>query len=173
MVRARQGHGHRRRDTRISFIGGGASARYQIPNNINQVSNFTVLGNSTWDSSILDQRQWETRSTYFGIASLQKTYQDINMQFSGFARYSQLNYQPDAIGDLLYNGFAPWAQRTSFATGVQGDAAGRWRPGTHCAAASSSSASASRASRRPIPCRWFPTRPIRMRPPFRATSRSA
>lgn len=106
--------------TRLSFIGGGASARYQIPNNINQVPSLTVFGNSTWDSSILDQRQWE--STYFGIASLQKTYQDFNMQLSGFARYSQLNYQPDAIGDLLYNGFAPWAQRTSFATGVQGDA---------------------------------------------------
>ena len=113
-------------NTRLSFIGGGASARYQIPNNINQVPNFTVLGNSTWDSSILDQRQWE--STYFGIASLQKSYQDVNMQLSGFARYSQLNYQPDAIGDLLYNGFAPWAQRTSFATGVQGDASWKVAP---------------------------------------------
>jgi outer membrane receptor protein involved in Fe transport len=113
-------------NTRLSFIGGGASARYQIPNNINQVPNFTVFGNSTWDSSILDQRQWE--STYFGIASLQKTYADVNMQLSGFARYSQLNYQPDAIGDLLYNGFAPWAQRTSFATGVQGDASWKMAP---------------------------------------------
>ena len=114
--------------TRLSFIGGGASARYQIPNNINQVPNFTVFGNSGWDSSILDQRQWE--STYFGIASLQKTYADFNMQLSGFARYSQLNYQPDAIGDLLYNGFAPWAQRTSFATGIQGDASWKVLP-TH------------------------------------------
>ena len=107
-------------NTRLSFIGGGVNASYQIPNNINQVPNFTVFGNSTWDSSILDQRQWE--STYFGIASLQKTYQDVNAQLSGFARYSQLNYQPDAIGDLLYNGVAPWAQRTSFAIGAQGDA---------------------------------------------------
>jgi outer membrane receptor protein involved in Fe transport len=113
-------------NTRLSFIGGGASARYQIPNNINQVPNFTVFGNSTWDSSILDQRQWE--STYFGIASLQKSYQDFNMQLSGFARYSQLNYQPDAIGDLLYNGVAPWAQRTSFATGVQADASWKAAP---------------------------------------------
>ena len=54
--------------------------------------------------------------------------QDVNMQLSGFARYSQLNYQPDAIGDLLYNGFAPWAQRTSFATGVQGDASWKVAP---------------------------------------------
>jgi outer membrane receptor protein involved in Fe transport len=113
-------------NTRLSFIGGGVNASYQIPNNINQVPNFTVFGNSTWDSSILDQRQWE--STYFGIASLQKTYQDFNMQLSGFARYSQLNYQPDAIGDLLYNGIAPWAQRTSFAVGMQGDTSWKVAP---------------------------------------------
>jgi outer membrane receptor protein involved in Fe transport len=37
-------------------------------------------------------------------------------------RYSDLSYQPDALGDLLYNGLAPWAKRTSLAAGVQGDA---------------------------------------------------
>jgi outer membrane receptor protein involved in Fe transport len=106
--------------TRLSFIGGGASARFQIPNVPGQVPNFTVNGISSWNSSILDQRQWE--DTYFGIASLQKSTQEFNLQLSGFARYSNLSYQPDAIGDLLYNGFAPWARRTSFAVGTQADA---------------------------------------------------
>lgn len=107
-------------NTRLSFIAGGASARYQIPNVPGQAPNFAVNGNTDWNSSLLDQRQWE--DTYFGIASLQKSYQDVNLQLSGFARYSKLSYQPDPIGDLLYNGFAPWAQRTSFAAGIQGDA---------------------------------------------------
>lgn len=107
-------------NTRLSFIGGGASARYQIPNVPGQVPNFTVNGISDWNSSILDQRQWE--DTYFGIASLQKSYQDFNLQLSGFARYSKLSYQPDALGDLLYNGIAPWSQRSSLAAGVQADA---------------------------------------------------
>lgn len=107
-------------NTRLSFIAGGASARYQIPNVPGQAPNFTVDGNTDWNSSLLDQRQWE--DTYFGIASLQKSYQNVNLQLSGFARYSKLSYQPDPIGDLLYNGFAPWAQRASFAAGIQGDA---------------------------------------------------
>ncbi len=82
--------------------------------------NFTVNGISNQNSSFLDQRQWE--DTYFGIASLQKSYQNFNLQLSGFARYSDLSYQPDALGDLLYNGIAPWAKRTSFAVGAQADA---------------------------------------------------
>ncbi len=107
-------------NTRLSFIAGGASARYQIPNVPGQTPQFTVNGISAWNSSLLDQRQWE--DTYFGIASLQKSYQDFNMQLSGFTRYSNLSYQPDVIGDLLYNGIQPYANRTSLATGVQGDA---------------------------------------------------
>lgn len=107
-------------NTRLSFIAGGASARYQIPNVPGQTPEFPVNGITDWNSAVLDQRQWE--DTYFGIASLQKSYQNFNMQLSGFGRYSKLSYQPDALGDLLYNGIAPWSQRTSVAFGVQADA---------------------------------------------------
>ncbi|KAF0105831.1 MAG: tonB dependent receptor [Rhodospirillaceae bacterium] len=107
-------------NTRLSFIAGGASARYQIPNVPGETPAFPVNGITDWNSAVLDQRQWE--DTYFGIASLQKSYQNFNMQLSGFARYSKLSYQPDALGDLLYNGVAPWSQRSSFAFGVQADA---------------------------------------------------
>ena len=106
-----------------SFIAGGASSRFQIPNVPFQTPNFTVNGQTDLNSSILDQRQWE--KSYFAIASLQKSYQDVNFQLSGFARYSSLSYQPDPFGDLVFNGIAPWTKRTSFATGVQGD--GSWK----------------------------------------------
>src|SRR4029077_19323114 len=95
--------------TRVSFIGGGASSRFQIPNVPFKAANFTVNGQTDFNSAILDQRQWE--QTYFGIASLQKSYETLDFQLSGFARYSKLSYQPDAIGDLAFNGIAPWTGR--------------------------------------------------------------
>src|SRR5260370_4732591 len=110
-------------NTRLAFIGGGASSRFQIPQVPFQMPNFTVNGQRDFNSAVLDQRQWE--KSYFAIASLQKSYQDVNFQLSGFARYSKLSYQPDTFGDLAFNGIAPWTQRTSFATGVQGD--GSWK----------------------------------------------
>ncbi len=110
-------------NTRLAFIAGGASSAFQIPNSPNQTANFAVNGQTDFNSAILDQRQWE--QSYFAIASLQKSYQDVNFQLSGFTRYSKLSYQPDQFGDLAFNGIAPWTQRTSFATGVQGD--GSWK----------------------------------------------
>lgn len=109
--------------TRVSFIAGGMNAAFQIPNVPWQIPHYNVFGHSDWNSGILDQRQWE--KTYFGIASLQKSYENLDFQLSGFARHSALYYQPDAIGDLLYNGIAPWTNRKSFAFGIQGD--GSWK----------------------------------------------
>jgi outer membrane receptor protein involved in Fe transport len=74
---------------------------------------------------LLDQRQWE--STWFGMVSLQKHTEAIDYQLSGFTRYSSLVYKPDSYGDLMFNGVAPWSNRTSLATGVQGD--GSWKIG--------------------------------------------
>ena len=110
-------------NTRLSFIAGGASSRFQIPNVPFQNPSFTVNGTNYWNSSALDQRQWER--TYFAIASLQKSYEDLNYQLAGFTRVSSLQYKPDIYGDLFYNGIAPWTRRTSFTTGVQGD--GAWK----------------------------------------------
>src|SRR5262249_24490687 len=107
----------------VSFIGGGASSRFQMPNVPFKAANFTVFGNTDWNSGILDQGQWE--QTYFGIASLQKSYDTLDFQLSGFARYSKLSYQPDAIGDLLSTGIAPWTMPEPLAPGVQGD--GAWK----------------------------------------------
>ena len=110
-------------NTRISFIAGGASARFQIPNNPNQPTNFTVNGTSIQNSANLDQRQWE--DTYFGIASLQKHYGAGDFQLSAFTTYSTLSYKPDTFGDLAFNGIAPWSNRMSLTNGLQGD--GSWQ----------------------------------------------
>lgn len=110
-------------NTRLSFIAGGASASYEIPQVSGATPAFTVLGNTTSNSAALNQHQWE--DTYFGMLALQKHYGDLDFQLSGFMRYSNLAYQPDPMGDLMYNGISPWATRNSIATGLQGD--GSWK----------------------------------------------
>ncbi|MFM8532198.1 MAG: TonB-dependent receptor, partial [Acidimicrobiia bacterium] len=112
--------------TRLSFIGGGAHARYQIPQRSSIWPRFTVLGNQTYNSASLNQQQWE--DTFFGMASLQKKVGDVDLQISAFGRSSNLTYQPDAIGDLMYNGISPWANRNSLAFGLQTDASWKVAP---------------------------------------------
>lgn len=109
--------------TRLSFIGGGARARYQIPQRNGVLPVNTVLGQTWFNSALLDQRQWE--ATWFGMAALQKRQGDLDYQLALFGRYSRLAYQPDTVGDLMFNGISPWATRKSLAVGAQGD--GSWK----------------------------------------------
>jgi outer membrane receptor protein involved in Fe transport len=111
-------------DTRISLILGGFTGGFQIPNNPGQPTlGFAVNGVSSFNSAMLNETQHE--STQFGILSLQKHVDDIDVQISAFTRRSALSFSPDWLGDLLFNGIAQQASRTDWASGVQGD--GSWR----------------------------------------------
>ncbi|HEY4174608.1 MAG TPA: TonB-dependent receptor, partial [Rhodopila sp.] len=108
-------------DTRISFILGGFNGGFQIPNNPGQPTlGFSVLGRSSFNSADLNETQ--TEDTEFGILSLQKHIDDVDLQLSAYTRLSRLQFTPDPIGDLLFNGIAQNATRTDQAYGVQADA---------------------------------------------------
>jgi outer membrane receptor protein involved in Fe transport len=112
-------------DTRVSLILGGFNGQYQIPNNPGQTPNLglTVNGVSSANSSALNETQHEM--TQFAILSLQKHVNDIDLQISAFDRVSTLNFRPDALGDLLFNGISQYAARSDTALGIQADAS--WR----------------------------------------------
>lgn len=111
-------------DTRISMILGGFDGLFQIPNNPGQPTlGFAVNGVSSFDSSQLNESQRE--ETDFAIMSLQKHVRDVDVQISAYTRYSWLQFTPDALGDLLFNGIAQQATRSDAAYGMQAD--GSWR----------------------------------------------
>jgi hypothetical protein len=111
-------------DTRVSLILGGFDGSFQIPNNPGQPTlGLNVNGVTSFNSANLNETQNEM--TAFAVLSLQKHFEDKDVQLSVFNRTSTLNFSPDPIGDLLFNGIAQEASRTDIATGVQGD--GSWR----------------------------------------------
>jgi outer membrane receptor protein involved in Fe transport len=112
-------------DTRISVISGGFTGSYQIPNNPGQVPvlGLNVNGVTSVNSATLNETQQEM--TQFTILSLQKHIDAVDVQVSLFDRVSTLNFAPDALGDLLFNGIAQYAARSDTAGGIQTDAS--WR----------------------------------------------
>jgi outer membrane receptor protein involved in Fe transport len=111
--------------SRLSFMSGVSNAAYQIPNNPGQPSNFTAFGVSNFDSSLLNERQYEL--SQFNVLAYQKSVEDIDYQISYFNRYNQLHFRPDLVGDLVINGVASDVYRQSFVNGIQEDTA--WRIG--------------------------------------------
>ncbi|WP_052389395.1 TonB-dependent receptor [Belnapia moabensis] len=109
--------------TRLSLIAGTSLSRFRIPVTRGQEPAFTAFGASDFDSADLRARQWERN--WYGVAALQKSYGDVDVQIAPFVRYSSIHYVPSTVGETVFNGSAADVFRASMAMGVQGDAA--WR----------------------------------------------
>jgi outer membrane receptor protein involved in Fe transport len=105
--------------SRLNFMFGTTNNRFQIPNNPDQSPAYQLGGINDFDSRLLDERQRE--QTRFGVLSLQGQFGDSNYQVSAGQRYTSVNYQPDPIGDLVFNGVAGTIDRSNRANTLQAD----------------------------------------------------
>ncbi|HET6586699.1 MAG TPA: TonB-dependent receptor [Oleiagrimonas sp.] len=106
-------------DTRLSFMFGMANNRFEIPNNPNQKPGYGHLNRTDFDSRALDERQRE--QTRFGVLSLQGKMGKTDYQVSLGQRYSGLDFMPDRIGNLMFNGVASTISRGNRASTLQAD----------------------------------------------------
>ncbi|MDE2201734.1 MAG: TonB-dependent receptor [Burkholderiaceae bacterium] len=108
-------------DSRVSFMFGTANSRFQIPTRPGLEPKFTLAGVVPPASEALDANQRE--KTDFQILTYQqKVSPQLDYQVSLFRRASRIDYMPDPVGDLVYNGVAADITRRNEAYGVQGDA---------------------------------------------------
>ncbi|MDQ2779447.1 MAG: TonB-dependent receptor, partial [Pseudomonadota bacterium] len=107
-------------DSRVSVILGTSNNRFQIPNNPGQEPNFMLAGRGNVDSANLDARQRERNR--FAVVTYQASVgSGFDYQLSLFDRWTDLHYQPDQVGDLVFNGVAADITRRNSANGLQLD----------------------------------------------------
>lgn len=121
--------------TKLSLMFGSYDGWFQIPNNPGQTpyvgwvnppanpANLTALaaaGFGNFDSTQLNERQYE--SNRYGVIALQSSLgSDFDYQLSYVTRYSSVNFTPDPLGDLIFDGAAATLSKSSFVNGLQGD----------------------------------------------------
>ena len=118
----------------VTAILGTSVSQFQIPNQaglqpsglggINGMGPGGVLlanGQFSFASENLNERQNEI--AHYGILSYLHSAGSFDFQVSAFGRYSSLNFGPDALGDLLYNGISQTAYKRDLAYGVQAEGA--------------------------------------------------
>ena len=109
---------------RLSLISGVAVNHFQIPANPGQPQVFPLNGTPVYPSAEVSENQFE--QNYFNVLALQGTIGgDFDYQIAPFSRYSNVSFNPDHPGDLIYNGAAAKVFRSSFANGIQADTAYR------------------------------------------------
>jgi outer membrane receptor for ferrienterochelin and colicins len=110
---------------RLSLILGISSDEFQIPNQhgLQPTLGLDVNGQTTFLSNDLNENQHEL--TQYAIVSWQHSQGAVNWQSSLSGRYSSLDFEPDEIGDLLFNGIAQDAVKRDVALAWQTDSSYR------------------------------------------------
>jgi outer membrane receptor protein involved in Fe transport len=114
---------------RLSAVLSSSTGKFQIPNRGGQVPGITnadgtpltVNGQTTYPSDALNENQRELN--HFAILSWQHSQGALDVQTSVTARYSSLNFVPDPLGDVLFDGIAQSAFKQNVAYALQSDAA--------------------------------------------------
>ena len=113
--------------TRLSLITGTAISHFQIPANFNQPQAFGLAGVPVYPSAKVRENQSE--QNYFAVLALQGAVgSNFDYQIAPFSRYSNVTFNPDYVGDLIYNGAASRVFRSDWASGFQLDTSYRGLP---------------------------------------------
>jgi outer membrane receptor protein involved in Fe transport len=108
--------------TRLSLITGSAVNHFQIPANPDQPQVFALAGVPSYPSAKVRENQ--TEQNYFGVLALQGVVgENIDYQIAPFSRYSAVTFNPDHVGDLIYQGAASRVFRSDWGSGFQIDTA--------------------------------------------------
>jgi hypothetical protein len=116
-------------ENRLSAVLSSSIGKFQIPNRAGQLPGITnadgtpltVNGQTAYASNALDENQRELN--HFAILSWQHSQGALDVQTSATARYSSLNFTPDPLGDILFDGIAQNAYKQNVAYALQSDAA--------------------------------------------------
>lgn len=109
--------------SRLTAVVGTSNDFFQIPNQrgLTPQLGLTVNGTTSFPSAALNETQREV--THFGIVSYLRSQGPFDFQVSGLVRYSSLNFSPDPLGDLLFDGLAQKAIKRDVAFGLQAEGA--------------------------------------------------
>jgi len=108
---------------RLSVVLSASSGAFQIPDlhAAQPTLGLVVNGQSSYPSASLNENQRE--QTQFGILGWQHSAGALDLQSSVTARQSTLQFTPDPLGDLLFNGISQSAYKKNIAYDWQTDSA--------------------------------------------------
>ncbi|WP_322016146.1 TonB-dependent receptor [Paraburkholderia sp. J12] len=106
--------------TRVSVMAGTAANQFELPNTPGLQPQYTLNGQTTFNSANLNETQSELNN--FAVLALQGTNGGaLDYQVALFTRYTRTQFNPDEIGDLMFNGVASNDFRSNQAEGIQTD----------------------------------------------------
>ena len=106
--------------SRLSLLVNASYSDFELPNTPGLKPMFDLAGHPSADSSNVNEKQNE--QNYYTVVSYQQSIDNLSLQLSGFTSYGQIDFKPDNVGDLIFQGVASHVFNSFLTSGLQGDA---------------------------------------------------
>jgi len=105
--------------SRMTLLLSGSYADFEIPNTPGLSPTYQSMNGTSADSSNINEKQNE--QNYYAVLSYQKSADNLSTQVSAFSRYTDIQFRPDPVQGLLFDGAAAQVTTSDFANGLQAD----------------------------------------------------
>jgi outer membrane receptor protein involved in Fe transport len=109
--------------SRLSLLLNASNADFQIPDTAGLPAVNPVAGHPNAlaaDSTGIDENQNEQQ--YYSVLAYQKSIDKLSLQAAVFTRYGAIDFEPDQLNDLIFQGVAGEVKNSFFTNGTQFDA---------------------------------------------------
>jgi outer membrane receptor protein involved in Fe transport len=106
--------------SRVSLLLNASNSDFQIPDTPGLPQAFALAGHPIANSVLVDENQNEQQ--YYGVLAYQKTVDKLSFQAAAFTRYGQIQFNPDPVNDLIFQGVSGGVFNSFLTNGVQFDA---------------------------------------------------
>jgi outer membrane receptor protein involved in Fe transport len=107
--------------SRLTLLLSSSDARFQIPDTAGILPIYQLADSPSADSAAVNN--YQTEQNYYLVLSYQKSAGALSYQVSAFSRYTDIDFIPDPVQDLLLAGTAAQVDNNDFANGLQVDTA--------------------------------------------------
>ena len=109
--------------SRISLLTSASYAKFELPNTPGLPQIYAVSGSSPDDKNLQSRylNDSQTEQNYYAVLSYQHSLDKLNFQVSPFFRYGRIDYTPDPIRDLMFQGVAQYEINDFTTAGAQFD----------------------------------------------------
>jgi outer membrane receptor protein involved in Fe transport len=108
--------------SRVSLLLNASDSDFQLPDTPGLAPAFPVAGHpnaGTANSVLVNENQNEQQ--YYSVVAYQKSIDKLSFQAAVFTRYGQIDFEPDPVNDLIFQGVSGEVLNTFFTNGVQFD----------------------------------------------------
>lgn len=106
--------------SRFTLLLSSSHSTFQIPDTPDLLPRYSLQGaHVPADSSTVNESQDE--QNHYAVVSYQKSAGNMSLQLSAFGRYTDLDFKPDWVQDMIFGGVASQVDNSDIVEGLQAD----------------------------------------------------